>query len=433
MKLGFSLAANGNHKGGWRHRDSWSGGGLDVEQWARVLRAAERGRIHFVFWADGAAVRTNVPNEVLSHTSDVDRLEPLTLIAALSQHVQRVGFIATASTSYNEPYNIARKFASLDHITKGRVGWNMVTSWSDLEAQNFNLTAVPDHGDRYGRAIEFYDVVRGLWESWDGDAFTRDKHSGEYFDVAKMHILNHKGKHFSVRGPLNIARPPQGRPVIAQAGSSEPGQELAARTADLVYTAQQDKEGAKAFYNSLKNRLPQHGRSRDSLLIMPGLLPIIGRSDAEAQDYYQELQDLVDPVVGMAGLSEVLGGVTGVDLDKPLPQRFFDGDTNSLKGMRSVWLNKAKASGATVRQLYQEIAVAAAHKVVVGSPKTIADFMEEWVSENACDGFNIMMAHNPTSADSFVDLVVPELQRRGLFRTEYQGATLRENLGLLKV
>ncbi len=429
MKLGFSLAANGTHKGGWRHEDAWSGGGLDIEQWAHVARAAERGRIHFMFWADGAAVRTNVPNDVLSHTSDIDRLEPLTLISALSQHVKNIGFIATASTSFNEPYNIARKFASLDYITKGRVGWNMVTGWSDLEAQNFNQSAILEHGQRYRRAIEFYDVVSGLWDGWEKDAFGRDKSTGVYFDAKKMKVLNHKGEFFSVRGPLNIARPLQGRPVVAQAGSSEPGQILAAQTADLVYTAQQDKDEAKAFYRSLKARLAENGRSQDSLLIMPGLLPIVGETDAAAQAYYQQLQELVDPVVGMAGLSEVLGDLTGVDLDKPLPAR-FDAETNSLKGMRQVWISKARSTGATVRQLYQEIAVAAAHKVVIGSPKTIADFMEEWVTEKACDGFNIMLPHMPTSADTFVDLVIPELQRRNLFRKEYQGTTLRENLGL---
>src|SRR5262245_2834530 len=256
MRLGFSVAANGSHKGSWRDPSSWDGGGLDIKQWKTVAQAAEKGCFHFMFWADGAAVRVEAPTiEALSYSARVDQLEPLTLMAALSQHAEQIGFVATASTSYNEPYHVARKFASLDYITGGRVGWNVVTSWSALEGENFNRTEHLEHDERYRRAEEFFDVVTALWDGWEDDAIIRDRTSGRNFDPDKLHVLNHDGKYYRVRGPLNIPRPIQGHPVIAQAGSSEPGQELAARTADVVYTAQQELGAAKTFYAGLKARM----------------------------------------------------------------------------------------------------------------------------------------------------------------------------------
>jgi alkanesulfonate monooxygenase len=430
MKIGFSVTANGTHKGGWRDKSSWLGGGLDIDQWIPVVQAAERGRIHFMFWADGAAVRTEAPDlEALSYSARIEQLEPLTLLAALSQHSKHIGLISTASTSFNEPYNLARKFASLDFISKGRIGWNVVTSWSELEAKNFSLDKHYEHAERYKRAEEFFDIVLGLWDSWGDDAFIRDKESGRYFDPSKLHVLNHKGAHYSVRGPLNVPRPPQGHPVIAQAGSSEPGQELAARTADLIYTAQQSLESAKAFYDSVKGRLGKYDRTADELLVMPGMMPIMGRTDAEAEDRYAELQDLLHPVAGLNSIAQIFGDLSNYPLDEPLPET-ITASTNKSKSISEIWLNKARRENLTIRQLYQAFSVGAAHKVIVGSPKTIADMMEEWFVSGGCDGWNVMAASMPSGVPEFVDLVVPELQRRGLFRTEYEGATLRENLGL---
>jgi alkanesulfonate monooxygenase len=430
MRLGFSVAANGTHKGAWRHPDAWLGGGLDIEQWAKVAEAAERAKAHFLFWADGAAVRTEAPDiEALSFSAKIDMLEPLTLIAALSQHARKIGFVTTASTSFNEPYHVARKFASLDYITKGRIGWNVVTSWSELEAKNFSSAKQIEHDERYRRAEEFFDVVTGLWDSWGDDAFIRNKESGRYFDPAELNVLNHKGKYYTVRGPLNVPRPLQGHPVIAQAGASEPGQELAARTADLVYTAQQKIEGARAFYASVKNRMAKYGRSTDSLIIMPGIMPIMGRTDQEAQDVYGSLQELLHPVAGLNSIAQLFGDLSKLPLDEPLPA-WIDAQTNAMKANKAIWLDRARRENLTIRQLYQAFSVGSAHMVVVGSPKTIADMMEEWFTTGACDGLTVMSAYMPGGIFEFVDLVVPELQRRGLHRTEYEGASLRENLGL---
>jgi alkanesulfonate monooxygenase len=430
MRLGFSVAANGTHKGAWRHPDAWNGGGLDIDQWAEVAQAAERAKVHFLFWADGAAVRTEAPDiEALSFSAKIDMLEPLTLIAALSQHARNIGFVTTASTSFNEPYHVARKFASLDYITKGRIGWNVVTSWSAQEAKNFSSEKQLEHDERYRRAEEFFDVVTGLWDSWGDDAFIRDKESGRYFDPAEMNILNHKGKYYTVRGPLNVPRPLQGHPVIAQAGASEPGQELAARTADIVYTAQQDVENARAFYASVKGRMAKCGRSTDSLIIMPGIMPIMGRSDQEAQDVYGYLQELLHPVAGLNSIVQLFGDLSKLPLDEPLPA-WIDAQTNAMRANKAMWLDRARRENMTIRQLYQAFSVGSAHKVVVGSPKTIADTMEEWFTTGACDGWSVMSAYMPGGIFEFADLVVPELQCRGLHRTEYEGATLRENLGL---
>ncbi len=430
IRLGFSVTANGTHKGGWRREDSWNAGGLDIKQWRNVTDAAERACAHFLFWADGAAVRTEAPDvEALSFSGRIEMLEPLTLMSALSQHAEKIGFVATASTTFNEPYNIARKFASLDYISGGRVGWNVVTSWSVPEARNFGLDQHLEHAERYRRAEEFFDVVTGLWDSWDDDAFLRDKQSGRYFEPSKMHLLAHKGKYYSVRGPLNVPRPLQGHPVIAQAGSSEPGQELAARTADLVYTAQQRVEDARSFYKSLKGRMPKYGRSPDSLVIMPGIMPIMGRTDQEAQDNYGAMQELLHPIAGLNSIAQVFGDLSKLPLDEPLPA-WIDDETNAAKSVKTIWLERARRENLTIRQLYQAFSVGAAHKVVVGSPKTIVDTMEEWFTTGACDGWNVMSAYMPGGVIEFCDLVAPELQRRGLHRTAYQGTTLRENLGL---
>jgi len=428
MKIGLSVAANGTHKGGWRHPDAWPNG-LDPKGWTKVVRAAEAAKIHFIFWADGAAVRTEASdNTALSYSGRIEMLEPLTLIAALSQVTEHIGFVATGSTSFNPPYTLARKFASLDFLTDGRVGWNVVTSWSEKEARNFNLERHLDHAERYRRAEEFLDVVTRLWDGWQDDAFIRDKASGQYFDPGRLNDLNHQGEFYSVQGPLNIPRPVQGHPVIAQAGSSEPGRELAARTADIVYTAQLNLEEAKKFYESVKGRMAKYGRGRDELIIMPGIMPIIGRTDEEAKKNYDYLQDLLHPVAGLNAISQLFGDLSKYPLDGPLPE--VSAVTNASKGVHQMWLDRARRENLTIRQLYQAFSVGAAHMVVVGSPGTVADKMLEWFEAGACDGFNIMQAYMPGGIYDATEKIVPELQRRGLFRTEYEGKTLRENLGL---
>ncbi|SMF22074.1 alkanesulfonate monooxygenase [Xaviernesmea oryzae] len=431
LKIGLSLVSNGTHPAGWRLPEARADAALDFSLWKEMAQAAEQAKIHFIFLADGIAVRTAASDDdALSYSGRIDQFEPLTLIAGLAASTQKIGYIATASTTYNEPFHIARKFASLDFISGGRVGWNVVTSWSEAEAKNFSRDKHLEHSIRYGRAEEFVDVVRGLWDSWEDDAFMRDKEGGRYFDPAKMHVLNHAGEDFSVRGPLNIARPPQGYPVIAQAGSSEPGQELAARTADLIYTAKQKPDDARAFYRSVKGRFGKYGRSVDSALVMPGIMPVIGRTMEEAQAKYQRIQELIHPKVGLAMLARTFGDLSGYPLDAPLPDNLptLDG----VKSHREPLLRMARENNLTIRQLYMRVTGAAGHLQLCGTPESIADTMEEWFNAGACDGFNIMAPYFPDGLYEFLDQVVPVLQKRGLFRMDYEGNTLRENLGLAR-
>lgn len=431
LKIGLSLVSNGTHPAGWRLPEARADAALDFALWKEMAQAAEAAKIHFIFLADGIAVRTAASDDdALSYSGRIDQFEPLTLIAGLSAVTERIGYIATASTTYNEPYHIARKFASLDHISGGRVGWNVVTSWSEAEAKNFSRDKHLEHSIRYGRAEEFVDVVRGLWDSWEDDAFCRDKESGRYFDPAKMHVLNHAGEDFSVRGPLNIARPPQGYPVIAQAGSSEPGQELAARTADLVYTAKQRRDDAAGFYKGLKARFPKYGRSPDSAILMPGIMPVIGRTMEEAQEKYARIQNLIHPKVGLAMLARTFGDLSGYPLDGPLPDNLPELD--GVKSHREPLLRMARQENLSIRQLYMRVTGAAGHLQLCGTPESIADTMEDWFNAGACDGFNIMAPYFPDGLYEFLDQVVPVLQRRGLFRAEYEGTTLRENLGIAR-
>lgn len=429
MIIGLSLVSNGTHPAGWRLPQAKADAALDFGLWKKMARAAEAAKIHFIFLADGIAVRTAASDiDALSYSGRIDQFEPLTLIGALSAVTERIGFIATASTTYNEPYHIARKFASLDFISGGRVGWNVVTSWSEAEAKNFSRDKHLEHSIRYGRAQEFVDVVRGLWDSWEDDAFIRDKQSGQYFDPTKLHVLNHVGDDFSVRGPLNIARPPQGHPVIAQAGSSEPGQELAARTADLIYTAKRNCGDAVGFYQSVKGRFAKYGRSRDSALVMPGIMPVIGRTHEEALQKYERIQALIHPKVGLAMLARTFGDLSGYPLDGPLPDNLpvLDGVTSH----REPLLKMAREGNLTIRQLYMRVTGAAGHLQLCGTPESIADTMEQWFNAGACDGFNIMAPYFPDGLYEFLDQVVPVLQQRGLFHLDYRAKTLRENLGL---
>jgi FMN-dependent oxidoreductase (nitrilotriacetate monooxygenase family) len=353
----------------------------------------------------------------------------VTLFSALSTVTKNIGFIATASTTYEDPYLLARKFASLDHLSAGRSGWNVVTSTDDATARNFGRAQQAVATDRYDRAEEFVDVVTELWDSWEDDAFLRDKASGQFFDPAKLHPPQHQGKHFTVEGALNVSRPPQGYPVIVQAGQSEPGLELAARTAEVVFTAQQSLEDAQAFYKDLKSRLPKFGRTADQLKIMPGVSVYVAPTEAEAQAKLQQLNDLIHPQAGLALLSGLSGGVdlSQYPLDGPFPEL---PKTVGWVSRQQMMIDIARKHGFSIRQLYEWVATARGHWTIVGTPAQVADQLQSWFENGAADGFNILPPVLPGSLDDFVDLVIPELQRRGLFRTAYEGSTLRENLGL---
>ncbi|MDR6393087.1 LLM class flavin-dependent oxidoreductase [Paraburkholderia phenoliruptrix] len=428
IKLGAFLMETGHHIAAWRHPHAHAAAGLDFAHYAELAQIAERAKFDTIFFADSVGVRdTDLAS--LSRTARADHFEPLTLLSALSAVTRHIGLTATVSTSFNEPYNVARKFASLDHLSGGRAGWNLVTSSSETEAHNFSLDRHFDHALRYERAREFYDIVTGLWDSWEDDAFVRDKESGLYFDPAKLHTLNHRGKHFKVKGPLNVARAPQGWPVVVQAGASEAGRELAAQTAEVIFVAHQTLEEAQSFYRDVKGRLARYGRHPDDLKIMPGIFPVIGRTQEEADEKFEALQALIHPVVGVSLLSKMAGGVdlSSYPVDGPVPDL---PETNGGKSRQRLLLDLARRENLTIRDLYLRIAGARGHQQVVGTPQSIADQLQQWFEEGAADGFNIMSPWLPGGLVEFAAHVVPELQRRGLFRTEYEGTTLRQNLGL---
>ncbi|GAA4488375.1 LLM class flavin-dependent oxidoreductase [Gluconacetobacter asukensis] len=426
MKLGLFFEPSGRHIGAWRHPDAAHAGATSSENFIRIARKAEASLFDFLFIAD-----TNNVWEDLEYYSRVDRtgvIDPLVILTLLSQHTSRIGLIATASTTYTQPFHLARSFASLDYVSGGRAGWNVVTSMFEGEAKNFSGGAHPVHADRYRRAEEFVDVVRGLWRSFEVDAFLCDKESGLYIDVEKMHVLNHVGEFFSVRGPLNVPRSAQSEPIIVQAGSSEPGKNLSARTAEVVFTATQKMENAIEFYSDLKSRLPKFGRAEDSLLVMPGISPIMGATESEAREKYEQLHELLHPAVGISLLSTLLGGfdLSSYPLDGPLPDI---PETEGGKGRQSVIVQQARRENLTIRELYQKTVCGRGHWQPVGTYTQVADMMEEWFVNHAADGFNIMPPAPPDLPD-FCDHLIPELQRRGLFRTAYEGTNLRENLGL---
>ncbi|WP_349630229.1 LLM class flavin-dependent oxidoreductase [Acidovorax sp. CCYZU-2555] len=430
IKLGAFLMQTGHHIAAWRHPDAQEDAGINFRHYVQLAQKAEAAKFDAVFLADSVAVRSeNI--DALTRTARSEHFEPLTLLSALAAVTDRIGLIATASTSYHEPYNLARKFASLDQISGGRAGWNLVTSATNAEAQNFNRSAQFAHADRYQRAAEFHDVVTGLWDSWEDDAFVRDKHSGTYFDADKLHPLHHKGAHFQVRGPLNVARSPQGRPVVVQAGASDDGRELAARTAEVIFVAHQTFAEAQSFYADIKERVQHHGRHPDDVKIMPGIFPIVGRTQEEAEAKFEQLQSLIDPVVGVSLLAGLSGGLdlSAYPVDGPLPGL---PPTEGPQSRQRLLIDLARRDGLTIRQLYLKIAGARGHQQVVGTPQSIADQLQQWFEEGGADGFNIMSPWLPGGLDDFIELVLPELRRRGLFRTDYEGRTLREHLGLAR-
>lgn len=430
MHLGVFARGPGHHLAAWRHPDVPANPGIDFTHYADAARTAERGLFDMFFLADSLSARhAEFPIDVLERTGHVVHFEPLTLLSALSTVTTRIGLVATASTTYWEPFHLARFFASLDHLSGGRAGWNIVTSSDAAAAANFSLGQHPPHAERYERAHEFITVVKALWDSWGDDAFVADKASGIAIDRNAIRIPGHSGRHFKVRGPLNVPRAPQGYPVLIQAGSSGSGQELAARSAEVVFTAQSSLSVARDFYASLKSQVEAAGRAPNEVRILPGIFPLIAPTRAEAEDKFAQLQDLVDPVVGTAQASSLLGGadLSRFDLDGPLPP--LD-ELTPVKSRSRLVSELAKSGRLTIRQLYLAVAGARGHFQVVGSAEDIADTLEEWFVAEAADGFNIMPPTHPASLTDFVDLVVPILQRRGLFRRRYEGDTLRAHLGL---
>ncbi|WP_295041990.1 LLM class flavin-dependent oxidoreductase [uncultured Paracoccus sp.] len=426
LNLNLFIYPGGHHEAGWRYHGSDPDRVLDIRYYQELAQKAEAAKFDAVFFADGPALADNI-----RHAARF-RLEPLTTITALATATRRIGLIATASTTYNEPYNLARLFASVDHISGGRVGWNIVTTSARQAAENFGLEAHPDHADRYGRAHEFLDVVTKLWDSWEDGAVVNDPDSGVFADDARIHAIDHKGDHFQVRGPLNIPRSPQGRPVYVQAGSSEDGRHFAARHAEAIFTAHQTLDSAQAFYADIKARARGVGRNPDHIRVLPGISPYIGSTEAEARALHDEFNALTQPAYSLHVLRQMTGlDLSGHDLDGPFPRHLIAPDNDRAEASRfKLVLDIVDREQPTIRQLMHRLAGARGHWVVVGTPDQIADQIQTWFETGAADGFNVMPPWIHGGFDAFVDHVLPMLRRRGLFRSDYAADTLRGHYGL---
>ncbi|AYG60243.1 LLM class flavin-dependent oxidoreductase [Rhizobium jaguaris] len=426
LKLGAFMRPVSLHTGAWRYPGSYPDANFNFKHIKSFAQALEQAKFDAFFMADHLAV-LNMPIEALKRSQTVTSFEPFTLLSALAAVTEKIGLVATASTTFDQPYHIARRFASLDHISGGRAGWNIVTTSNPDAALNFGLEEHMEHGERYHRAREFYDVVTGLWDSFADDAFLRDAESGIFFDPERMHVLAHKGEELSVRGPLNIARPPQGWPVIVQAGQSDAGRQLAAETAEAVFAAPRNLADGKAIYADIKSRMQRIGRNPDHLKILPAAFIVVGDTIEEAKAKRAKLDSLVHYDSAIASLSIALGhDASSFDPDGPLPEI---PETNASKSGRERVIALAEAEKLTVRQLAQRLG-GYAGLAFIGTPQTIADEMEQWLREEGSDGFNVVFPFLPQGLLDVTTRVVPELQRRGIFRREYEGTTLREHLGL---
>ena len=429
LHLGAFLFGAGHHLAAWRHPDVDPAAYTRLETLQSHARLAEAAKFDAIFFADNVGL-SDAPAQTLSQSALPHVFDPLLVQSALAGVTERIGLVATVSTTYLPPYHLARKFATLDHLSGGRSGWNLVTSGSEFEAKAFGLPHQLEHAERYKIAHEYVKIVKGLWDTWEDDAFVRDQAASRFFDPDKLHRIQHQGLKFHVQGGLQAPRPPQGYPVLVQAGSSNDGQDLAAATAELVFTAQQTVEDARAFYSDLKSRLPAWGRTEHELKILPGVSPFVGRSESEAREKFEQLQDLIDPAVGVGLISAFLGGVdlSAYPLDGPFPADLPVGE--GWKSRHDLFNKLAQRENLSIRQLYKRVATGRGHWTVVGTPESIADQLEHWFKTGAADGFNILAPTLPHGLKDFAELVIPELQRRGLFRTEYTGRTLREHLGL---
>ncbi|HLH78287.1 MAG TPA: LLM class flavin-dependent oxidoreductase [Candidatus Binataceae bacterium] len=430
MHLGVFFNHTGHHIASWRHPGAQADAAINIEHYVEITQRAERAGLDFIFFADSAAVREARPESLSRSAQYTAYFEPITLLSALAMVTQRIGLVATATTSYNEPYNVARKFASLDHISHGRAGWNVVTSGNVAEAYNFGREQHFEHEERYARAREFVAVVKGLWDSWDDDAFIRDKESGRFFDPAKLHLLNHRGKFFTVRGPLNVPRPPQGYPVIFQAGTSESGRELCAAVGEGVFTSELTLAGQLEHYHDVKRRMARYGRRPEQMLILPGLTAVVGSSTSEAREKFDYLQSLIHPVVGRDYLGMLLGDVdlSNYSPDDQIPE--IPSSTIAGQGTLKNIIAMARSEKLTIRQVYERLAGSRGKLTLVGSVTEVADTMQEWFTANACDGFILQPSYLPGELNEICELLLPELQSRGLVRVGYTGRTLREHMGL---
>ncbi|KQN99145.1 LLM class flavin-dependent oxidoreductase [Paenibacillus sp. Leaf72] len=426
LHLNLFLMSTGHHEASWRHPDSTPERAVDVHYYVKLAQTAERGKLDSIFLADSYGLPPTIQYKVLQG------LEPFTLLSALAMATKHIGLIGTASTTYNEPFHIARKFASLDLISGGRAGWNIVTSTGNTTAFNFRDEQLPEHSMRYRRAEEFLQVVKSLWDSWEDGALIIDKQSGVYANPERIKRIDHKGEHYAVRGPLNLPRMPQGYPLLVQAGASDTGKEFAAMAAEAVFTAQNTLQGGRDFYSDLKSRMAKYGRSADSLCILPGFCAIIGDTEAEAKEKEQELHELVQIDYGLYRLSNLFGiDLSAYPLDGPLPYADLPQteQINSQKGRHQMFIEMAQQEKLSIRQLMMRTASSRGHFSMAGTPIQIADAMERWAVAGAADGFNLMPPSLPSGLDDFVDKVIPELQNRGLFRSDYTGSTLREHYG----
>ena len=425
MRIGTFLAGTGSNMASWRHPTAVPDAAINLDYYRRLTRKAENAKLDFAFFGDGLYISEK------SHPNFLNRFEPLTLLAALAMDTTHIGLAATLSTSYSDPYTVARQFMSIDHISNGRAGWNVVTSPLEGSALNYGKAEHPAHDLRYRMATEYIEVAKGLWDSWEDDAFIRDQPSGEFIDPEKMHRLNHQGEFFSVQGPLNISRSPQGRPVLIQAGSSEAGRGFAAGIADAVFTGQANRASAEEFSSDVKSRAAAAGRNPEEVLIMPGCSPIVGRTPEEAEAKYLEIAELVEVNQALNYLGRFFNDLdfTRYDLDAPFPElgdfgrNGWESSTDSIK-------KTAREKELTLREM--ALQVTTPRHEFIGTAEQVADRMQEWFESGACDGFMLSGAVLPQGFDDFIDHVLPILKERGLFRTEYEADTLRGNLGLTK-
>ncbi|MFX0574987.1 LLM class flavin-dependent oxidoreductase [Nocardia nepalensis] len=430
LSLNAFIYPSGHHEAAWRHPQSRPDRIYDVAYYQEIGRTAEAAKLDAVFFADGPALRTNVKHNAASG------LEPITLLTAIATATTHLGLIATASTTYYEPYNLARLFSTLDHISGGRAGWNIVTTGTDLAAANFGLDKHPDHATRYARAREFVDAVVALWGSWEDDAILLDQQAGVYADPDRIHPIDFVGEYLSVRGPFNAPRTPQGHPVLVQAGASNDGRAFAGKYAEAIFTAHQRLEDAQAFYADIKAKAAEFGRDADQVKILPGISPFIGDTEAAAKQLEREFNELTVPEYGLKQLEGIAGqSLRHLPLDEPVPLELFSdaGDvTDNGQSRRQVVAGIVQRERPTVRGLLHRLAGARGHRVFAGTPEQVADTIEEWFRNGAADGFNVMPPYYPGGLEVFAEQVVPILQRRGLFRTEYTGTTLRDHFGLTR-
>lgn len=426
LHLNAFLMSTGHHEASWRLPESDSFAGTDIAHFQRLARTAERGTFDSIFFADSPVLHGDVGQRPYG------TLEPTVLLAAIAAVTNRIGLIATASTTYNDPYNLARRFASVDHISGGRTGWNVVTTAGDAAARNFSLQDQPAHARRYERAAEFLDVARKLWDSWEDDATVGDKNAGIWGDSTRVHAINHAGAYFSVQGPLDVPRSAQGHPVIVQAGSSEDGKDFAARYAEAVFTAQQTLPDAQRFYADLKRRTSAAGRDPETIKVLPGIVPVIGSTEAEARQLEKDLDELIHPDHARRQLANVLRiSPESLALDAELPENLpSEDEIEGAKSRYTLIVDLARRQHLTVRQLIGRLGGGRGHRTFAGTPEQVADAIQDWFEAGAADGFNIMPPVLPSGLDAFVDHVVPILRDRGLFRREYTGQTLREHYGL---